>query len=323
MKSPFRGHTLFIWQVKQCTKGLPANSPEARAHIWAVMQKAEIFNIFPKVANGTSPYNLTPVGTGWKDDILPAVFAMLAEKKRPKVGWHYVYGFNPIGEAEMSARRILELGLDALIIDGEAEYKLNGNLRAGQYMNRLRQLCPATPVALCSYRYPSYHPSFPWKGFLDNMDVEHGDVHMPQVYWIEATDKEAGRDQLVKSYVELDALESLPIIPVGAAWGEKRAFGWWDSTYEQMVGFGQEAIDLACPGVSWWDWDKLQEQDGVTPDTSKLRRWDAIRWVSSKWSAEEEPGTEPGPQPQPELDTEEKVDVLWREAGGAGWNLTL
>ena len=63
------------------------------------------------------------------------------------------------------------------MIDVEREYKDAGKSKAAAtFMNRLRAALPHIPVALCSYRFPSYHPQIPWKVFLERCDL-----NMPQV----------------------------------------------------------------------------------------------------------------------------------------------
>jgi hypothetical protein len=257
----FDGHTAFIWQVKGCTAGLPANSADGRAHILSTLAAVGLRTPFIKVADNASQYNLRQDGRVWRDDILSALFDALHQAGRPRIGWHYIYGRNPIAEADRAAERIKTLGLDGYVLDPEVEYKKSGAVAARQFMRRLRQLCPNTPLALCTYRFVSQHRDFPWMGFLNEMDISQGDAHMPQVYWMGAYQPTAGAQQVAQSCAELRALEALPVVPVGAAWGQRVGVKWWEPTAEQMHRFAVEAVGQGCKGVSWWSWDKLQQQD--------------------------------------------------------------
>ncbi len=97
-------------------------------------------------------------------------------------GWHYVYGENPSGEARIAIQRVKELGLDGYVIDAEVEYMQPGkDAAARQFMAALRDALPSLPIALCSFRFPSYQPNFPWQAFLEKCDL-----NMPMVYWVQA-----------------------------------------------------------------------------------------------------------------------------------------
>jgi ketosteroid isomerase-like protein len=70
--------------------------------------------------------------------------------------------------------------MDGYVIDAEAEFEQSGRAAvATTFMTALRAGLPNTTVAICSFRWPTYHPTFPWTAFLNKCDL-----NMPQVYWM-------------------------------------------------------------------------------------------------------------------------------------------
>lgn len=315
----FSGNSLFIWKVKQCTNGLAPNTDAGIDQIIKVMQVAGLRYATPKIADGPTKYNLSPVpGTSsYVDDILPRFFEKMGKAGFPKIGWHYVYGKNPLAEADMAIEQIGRFKLDGYIIDAEAEYKAAGALAARQFMGRLKTAYPDIPIALCSYRYPSLHPEFPWLGFINWMSAENGDVHMPQVYWMGVNSVSAGADQFARSYKELTAIENMPVTPVGAMYGDRVGLAYWKPTREQCAAFAKAAFESKCPGVSWWSWDEIAKLDISIPMAGgKTGYWEELMRISTyPWAGQNQPPT------PPQLTIEERVARLESEARKRGWDV--
>ncbi len=163
-----KGKGYWIWKIPNCENG----DPNAIA---GVAEAAGLTHLLIKIADGTNSYNIDSTGV----DLVPPVIAAARNKSLACWGWQYVYGYDPIGEANKAIQRITQLGLDGYVVDAEAEYKQPGKATAATtFMNQLRASLPNFPIALSSYRYPSYHPQFPWVEFLTQCDL-----NMPQVYW--------------------------------------------------------------------------------------------------------------------------------------------
>jgi hypothetical protein len=166
-----QGKGFMIWKVPNCEGGNAAN-------IAAVAKAAGLAHVWIKIADGPYAYN---IDKNTKADLVAPVVQELHARKIQVLGWHYVYGDNPIGEAQIAVKRINELSLDGYAIDAEVEYKQPGrDVAARSFMSELRKGIPpnTVPVGLCSFRYPKLHPQLPWKDFLDKCDY-----NMPQVYW--------------------------------------------------------------------------------------------------------------------------------------------
>ncbi len=282
MKTIPAGLGMLLWKIKDVAKGNVADiaaEGESLHLSWCAL----------KICNGTSAYNLRLSLTGYKDDYIPALCAALRTRNIRPVGWGYVYGDNPAGEAQIAIERVKRFNLEAYLIDAEGEYKQPGKREAAKrYMAALRAGLPDLPIGLCSYRWPSYHPELPWAEFLAGCDF-----HAPQVYWVEAHNP---RQQLEQSIRELSKLKKLPVLPVGAAYHENG----WQPLPGEVTAFYRAAKELGLPGLSWWEWGHV-ERYGFLPALQAMT-WDAI-------------------PPQPVLDLDQRVSAIEREARNRGWNV--
>ncbi len=228
------GKGFFTWKIPNCERG-DANQIATQA------RNAGLTHLVIKVADGAMIYN-----GNWgdpKDYTTPLVTALRVNGLKVW-GWHYIYGDNPTGEANVAITRIRQYNLDGYVLDVEKEYKESGKQAAAKkFMGTLRSVFPNVPIALSSYRFPSLHPQIPWKEFLEKCDL-----NMPQVYWMKAHNP---GDQLARSVSELQSKNpSLPIVPTGAAF---REYGWQPSEAE-VLEFFNKAKDLNLSGVNFWEW---------------------------------------------------------------------
>ncbi len=237
------GKGFFTWKIPNCEKG-DANQIASQA------RNAGLTHLVLKVADGAMIYN-----GNWgdpKDYNTPVVTALHVNGLKVW-GWHYIYGDNPTGEANVAITRIRQYNLDGYVIDVEKEYKESGKQAAAKkFMGTLRSAFPGLPIALSSYRFPSLHPQVPWKEFLEKCDL-----NMPQVYWMKAHNP---GDQLARCVGELQAKNpSLPVVPTGAAF---REFG-WQPTEAEVLEFLKKAKELNLSGVNFWEWSDARS--GIMP----------------------------------------------------------
>ncbi|OGO35389.1 MAG: hypothetical protein A2W35_01255 [Chloroflexi bacterium RBG_16_57_11] len=228
------GKGFYLWQIRRTESG------NATA-IANVAVQAGLTHTLIKIADGDNAYNLDPI-TG--ADLVPPVLTALRDRNIEVWGWHYVYGYDPDAEADIAIQRIQELGVAGYIIDAEMQYEEPGrDAAARQFMSRLRLALPNFPIALSSFRYPTYHPSFPWQAFLERVDI-----NMPQVYWVEAHNPGA---QLIRSLREFEAITPFrPIVPTGSAYVQ----GDWQPTPAEMVEFMDTARNLNMAAANFWEW---------------------------------------------------------------------
>ena len=229
-----QGKGFYIWQIKRCEAG------SATAIANAAVQ-AGLSHVLIKIADGTSAYNIDSASGV---DLVPAVKQALKLRNIQVWGWHYVYGYDPTGEANIAIQRIQQLGLDGYAIDAEAQYKEPGRDAAARtFMTRLRSALPSFPIALSSYRYPTYHPQLPWQAFLEKCDL-----NMPQVYWVEAHNP---GEQLARSLREFQAITPFrPLIPTGSAYKQ----GTWAPSPAEIIEFLDTARNLNMSAANFWEW---------------------------------------------------------------------
>ena len=229
------GKGMFIWKIQNCHNG-------SVSEITRKAVAANYSHVLIKIANGIYSYNYD-----WekKIDLIPPLSAALKSEGIQVWGWHYLFGDQPGQEAQKAISRIRELGVDGYVLDAEGHYK-GKFASATTFMNQLTASITDIPIALSSYRYPSYHPQLPWNEFLKKVDM-----NMPQVYWMFANNPGA---QLKKSITEFQNMKyTPPIFPTGAAFTE---FG-WTPTLSEVSEFMQKVKDLKLPGFNFWEWGSL------------------------------------------------------------------
>lgn len=230
------GKGYYIWKVRQCENGDPDR-------ITALAHEANLTHVLVKVADGAFPYNID-LDNGY-DYVRPLVRKLQA-RNISVWGWQYVYGDYPDQEAEIAVARTLDLGLNGFVVNAEKEYQNTSKVpAASRYMNILRNNLGSTPLALSSYRYPSYHRLLPWRNFLDRCDY-----NMPQVYWMQSHNNAA--EQLQRSVNEFKQMRPFrPIIPTGPTFKEH---GWIPYEHE-IHDFMAAAKRLNLSAVNFWYWE--------------------------------------------------------------------
>ncbi len=230
------GKGYFVWKVRYCENGDPDR-------IAALAKEANLSHVLIKIADGAFPYNID-LENGY-DYARPAIKKLQANNIAVW-GWQFVYGDYPDQEAEIAVSRALNLGIQGFVVNAEGHYsKPNKAPAASRYMNILRNQLGSLPIALSSYRYPSYHPNLPWTNFLDRCDY-----NMPQVYWMKSHNN-AGL-QLKQSVNEFRRIRPFrPIIATGPTFKEHG----WMPTKEEVVEFMKVAKQLEIPAVNFWYWE--------------------------------------------------------------------
>jgi len=275
-----QGKGWFIWQIPRCEGGSPA----------AIANKAvasRSTHVVIKIAERTFGFGFDKNGR----DLVPAVADALRAQGIQVWGWHYIYGENQTGEANIAIQRCTQLKLDGYVIDAEVEYKQPGKDAAARtFMSTLRAGLPNLTVALSSFRYPSYHPQLPWSVFLEKCDLT-----MPQVYWEQAHNPD---QQLARSVSEF-ANPSLvgfvrPFVATGAAYG----LTGWRATADDIRKFYAKALSLNIPAANLYSWD-------YASSVGNTDLWDA--GANFNWPGGPQPIPQPGPQPIPQPEPEDIV----------------
>lgn len=221
----FAGQGMWIWYMSASDGG-------SVAAIVAQAKAAGVGTLFIKSSDGSTNY--------WSQFSKQLVEELHAQGLKV-CAWQYVYGTNPVGEAEMGAKAVAN-GADCLVIDAESQYE--GLYGAAQtYIDTLRAKIGATyPLGLASFPYVSYHPSFPYSVFLGPNGAQ---FNAPQMYWHDIGTSVAS--VFVNTY-EQNLIYERPILPLGQTYGGV-------STAE-IVAFRSLSGAYGAAGESFWDWQE-------------------------------------------------------------------
>jgi hypothetical protein len=266
------GKGFFIWRILNCEGGdTDAIASKAEA--------AQLTHVLIKIADTRYPFGYDRNN----NDLVPAVSQALKNRGMQVWGWHYVKGSDPAGEARVAIARTRELQLDGYVIDAEHEYKWRGKDAAARlFMTELRQSLPNHPIALSSYRFPTYHRELPWAAFLEKCDF-----NMPQVYWEQAHNPGSQLERSVGEFADTRLVgHARPVIPTGSAYGA----GGWVATAEDQRRFYQKALELGLSAANTYSWDW-----STSPGHHDL--WDAV--AGFRWPLAEAAPTVPAPAPMP------------------------
>ena len=230
------GKGYYIWQLKHCENGDPDR-------ITALAKEANLSHVLIKIADGAFPYNID-LNNGF--DYARPTIQKLQRQNVAVWGWQYVYGNYPDQEAEIAVSRALDLGVNGFVVNAEKEYSsLAKAPAASRYMNILRNNLGSMPLALSSYRYPTYHRNLPWVNFLDRCDY-----NMPQIYWVLSHNN--ADEQLQRSVNEFRNIRPFrPIIPTGPTFKQDG----WVPQKEDVIKFMEAAKKLNLTAVNFWYWE--------------------------------------------------------------------
>lgn len=254
MKNPFLSKTIFIWQTKSIFGGDPDRIADA-------MQAAGIEAVLIKAADG--PYIFKPNGS---ENLQPSLVKALHDRGIGVIGWGFLYGENPTGEAHVAIQQIGTLGLDGYVFDVEGKFdgRTNAVANATVIGTLVRASFPSIPLGYCGwalYKSPQtggqWHPVNVAKAFMAFCDVG-----IPMIYWGGSTEANA-LWWLHNSLTQWKEITVKPVVPVGRAYNGDGG----TATAAAMKAFAAEARALGCKGSNWWLADKA---------ITRMDLWDVI-----------------------------------------------
>ncbi len=220
---------MWIWYVSKADGGKP-NA------IIATARRHHIGTLIIKAGDGTSRWS----------QFSPKLVSALRAGGLQVCAWQYVYGDHPIAEAKVAAAAV-HAGANCLEIDAESQYE-GKYVQAQKYIRELRHLIgPKFPVALASFPYVDYHPSFPYSVFLGPGAAQY---NTPQMYW---PDIGTTTDAVYSHTYSFNDPYARPIAPLGEVAGNPPP--------KQVKRFRQLGHVYGATGVSWWDWQESSSRD--------------------------------------------------------------
>ncbi len=245
--SAFDGDGMWIWYLSKSQGGSPSRiAAQAKAH--------GVSTIYVKSADGTSV---------WSQFTSTAIADLKATGLRV-CGWQFVYGNDPIGEAQAAAAA-KDAGADCFVIDAEGAYE-GKYAQAQRYMAKLRELVGTDyPIGLTSFPYVDFHPGLPYSVF---MAPGNATFNLPQVYW--KTIGDSVDQSLAHTYMWNNPYET-PIFPLGQTYDGPRA--------TDVRRFRQLSFAYGARGVSWWVWQFASDSDWNALGAS----FDAVERPETLW----------------------------------------
>jgi peptidoglycan hydrolase-like protein with peptidoglycan-binding domain len=230
---PLKGRAMWIWELSSSSGG-SVSSIATRAHQYGIS------TVIIKSSDGT----------GMWAQFTPALVRSLHANGLHVCAWQYVYGNNPVDEANAGATAVRD-GADCLMIDAEVEYE-GKYAQAQTYMTALRKAVGYQfPLALAGFPYVDYHPSFPYSVFLGRGAAQY---NAPQMYW---ADIGVGVDTVYAHTYLFNRPYNRPIYPLGQVYNGPPP--------RDIRRFRQDSRAYGALGVSWWDWQE-----------SPIRAWRAV-----------------------------------------------
>ena len=233
--NPLAVRGIWIWVVADSSGG-SLSAIISRAHQYG------IGTVIIKSGDGTRT---------WSQFSAPLVSRLHAAGLRV-CGWQFVYGNNPLGEAQVGAATV-KARADCLVIDAESDYE-GKYIQAQTYIAQLRKRIGANfPVALAGFPYIDFHPAFPYSIFLGPGGAQY---NTPQMYW---RDIGTTVDTVYSHTYAYNRLYQRRIYPLGQIYNAPPP--------GQVIRFRQVARAYGAPNVSWWDW-----QEGTQAAWSAMAR---------------------------------------------------
>jgi hypothetical protein len=226
--TPLDGNGMWIWQVSASGGSAEAIAKKANKHgIDVVMIKS---------SDAADPWA----------QFTPELVDVLHDAGLKVCAWQFVYGDSPRPEARVGAQAVDE-GADCLLIDAEGHYE--GQYKAAdRYIDDLRdRIGKDYPLALASFPYVDYHPSFPFSVFLAPGAAQY---NVPQMYW--KTIGTSVRNIYEHTY-EVNAPFERPIFPLGQTY--------LNVSRKSVIRFRKYARRYDAAGVSWWSWQETKGKE--------------------------------------------------------------
>ena len=199
-------------------------------------------------------------------ETIPGLVSALVGEGIEVWGWGMIYA-NGLKAAEwgysegvVAGHHRRTLGLAGHIFDPEAWAKRSrGGLgvRSAYLGNEMED--GRVSYGMTSYRYPSLHRTFPWKGALTGVSFV-----CPQVYWERAHNPGF---QLARCIEQYRKLTDVPIIPIGAAYGVTG----WEPTVSDLQVFEWQVRTSNLPGYSFWNWRTLSRRPSLLAAVSEMK----------------------------------------------------
>jgi hypothetical protein len=228
--NPLNGRGMWIWYVSLANHG----------NVSSIISQAKAYGISTLIIKSGD-------GTSYWSQFSSQLVSTLHHSGLHVCGWQFVYGTNPVGEANTGAAAA-RAGADCLMIDAEGQYE-GKYVQAQSYIRQLRaKVGPSYPLALAGLPYVDFHPGFPYSVFLGPGAAQY---NAPQMYW---RDIGTSVDGVYSHTYSFNRLYQRSIFPLGEAVADPPASA---PSARDIRRFRQDSRPYGATGVSWWMWQGL------------------------------------------------------------------
>jgi len=219
-----------------------------------------------KAANGNAVHNINRLSPWplWGENIRIELVNALKAAGLKVYLWHFLYGYDPTGEANVAISQTARFEPDGYVWDVEGAFDTRTNAEANaRLITKLYQKSfPTVQQGLCWWAFPKsptsgvqWHPVKVGQAFLEVCQVG-----LPMMYWQGSTPT-AAYSYLTDSLRVWKGITNRPIVPIGRAYNGDGGYANADS----ILTFGNECYNLytlgdnrpnPILGNSWWSLDK-------------------------------------------------------------------
>jgi hypothetical protein len=265
MVNPFERKAGFSWKILAIAGG----NPEGFA---ATVQAAGIETVYVKVADGPKRYKVLR-GVLYIENVTQELVDALRAVGLNVVGWGFLYGKDPMGEAHIAVEQVNRFALDGYVFDVEGQFDAQPGAVANAYsiMRTFKAGCPNIPTAFCWWymwhkaNQPGvvWHPPQVAKAWMDLADYG-----LSMCYWGGSTPANA-LWYLNESHKQWREITQKPLIMAGRAYTGDGG----TATPEAIAAFAGRVRELKCAGIAWWSLDSAYANASIWAALAKTPGW--------------------------------------------------
>jgi len=249
------GKTIMSWNVPAVEGGDPEKFVK-------LLVENKFEGVMLKAGNGNAVHNISRFSPWplWGENIRIELVNALKAAGLKVILWHFLYGVDPTGEANIAISQTARFEPDGYVwdVEGAFDTKTNAEANARLITKLYQKTFPTVEQGLCWWAFPKspttgsqWHPVKVGQAFLEICQVG-----LPMMYWQGSTPVQAVK-YLNDSLRIWHTITKRPIIPIGRAYNGDGGY----ANSPSIVDFGYETYYMkdqgnTLPGCSWWSLDK-------------------------------------------------------------------
>jgi LysM repeat protein len=261
MSDALDGKWTWLWNWRRCDGGDPAK-------IAARLKSAGCTGVIVKAFDGPHWFEQ---GITFRD-----IAARLKSQGVRTVGWGYLYGRDPAGEAQRAVETAQYGQAHAIVLDVETEFK--GRPEAAEELcRRIRDsLGPNYPLYFSTFAIARYHRAFPYEVFR-----RYCTGTVPQVYWNAFRwPVPQALAWMYEDYAAL-AIPASQVFPAGGLY--KEGYVTFPPPHE-VRDFAARAAAAGSRGISFWSYEHMDERMWQAVAAATIGRQEEVELSSQEYN---------------------------------------